>query len=123
MTRPARTLLYFGIYLACVGLALMLVPNVVLGLFAMPVTSEVWIRIVGMLALYLAVYDLAAARGNWAAFIALSIPLRLAAVVFFGLFVLLASAPPMLVLLALPDFAFALWTWNAIRRAPGPASR
>ncbi|ODV00878.1 MAG: hypothetical protein ABT20_15750 [Rubrivivax sp. SCN 70-15] len=123
MTRPARTLLVFGIYLACVGLALMFVPNVVLRLFAMPVTQEVWIRIVGMLALYLAVYDLAAARGNWAGFIALSIPLRLVVIVFFGLFVLLASAPPMLLLFALPDFAFALWTWVALRQAPEPSGR
>jgi hypothetical protein len=123
MTRPARTLLVFGIYLSCLGLALMLVPNVVLRLFAMPVTQEVWIRIVGMLALYLAVYDLAAARGNWAGFIALSIPLRLVVIVFFGLFVLLASAPPMLLLFALPDFAFALWTWAALRQAPEPSGR
>lgn len=70
-----------------------------------------------MLALYLAIYDIAAARGNWVQFIALSIPLRLAAIVFFAIFVIFAAAAPTLVLFAVPDFVFALWTWSAIRSA------
>jgi hypothetical protein len=117
LTRPARTLLYFGIYLVGVGVAFLLTPNLILKLFGLPTTSEVWIHIVGMLALYLAIYDIAAALGNWVGFIALSIPLRLLAIVFFAAFVIFAAAPATLILFAMPDFAFALWTWAALRSA------
>jgi uncharacterized protein YjeT (DUF2065 family) len=50
MSRPALTLNWFGYYLMLLGLALMLAPNLLLRLFDIATTSEVWIRIVGVLA-------------------------------------------------------------------------
>ena len=39
-----------------VGLVLLVTPNVLLGLFSVPATTDVWIRVVGRLLLYLGFY-------------------------------------------------------------------
>jgi hypothetical protein len=115
MTYPAKTVLVFGIYLLGLGTALVLVPNLLLSLFQISATSEVWIRVVGMLVLELGVFYVAAARKNWQGFIALTVPMRLSVIVFFAAFVFLANAPTMLLLFGATDFAFAAWTWTATR--------
>ena len=51
-----------------------------------------------------------------AAFFAWTVPVRLSVPVFFGAFVTLGMAPPVLLLFALADAAGALWTWKALRR-------
>jgi uncharacterized membrane protein len=114
MSNPARSLFVFGVYLLGLGGALILAPNMLLVIFDIAPTTEVWIRVVGMLLLFLGVYDISAAKGNWSGFIALSVPLRMSVIVFFAGFVLLFGAPKMLLLFAAVDFAFALWTWSAL---------
>lgn len=115
MSSPARSLLVFGIYLLFLGVGLLLAPNRVLAPFGVPPTSEVWIRVVGMLVLFLGIYYSAAARGDWRAFIALTVPARMSVIAFFGAFVFWLGAPPTLLLFAVVDFVFALWTWRALR--------
>ena len=114
MSNPARSLFVFGVYLLGLGGALILAPNMLLVIFDIAPTTEVWIRVVGMLVLFLGVYDISAAKGSWSGFIALSVPLRMSVIVFFAGFVLLLGAPKMLLLFAVVDFAFALWTWSAL---------
>jgi len=50
MSKAAFTVKAFGVYLVLLGIALVLVPNLLLGLFGIPSTSEVWIRVVVLLA-------------------------------------------------------------------------
>jgi len=114
MSNPARSLFVFGVYLLGLGGALILAPNMLLVIFDIAPTTEVWIRVVGMLVLFLGVYDISAAKGSWSGFITLSVPLRMSVIVFFAGFVLLLGAPKMLLLFAVVDFAFALWTWSAL---------
>jgi hypothetical protein len=114
MSNSARSLLVFGVYLIGLGGGLILAPNMMLVIFGISPTTEVWIRVVGMLVLFLGIYDISAAKGSWSGFIALSIPLRMSVIVFFAGFVLLLGAPKMVLLLAAVDFAFALWTWSAL---------
>ena len=113
MSNSARSLFVFGVYLLGLGGALILAPNMLLVIFDIAPTTEVWIRVVGMLVLFLGVYDISAAKG-WSGLIALSVPLRMSVIVFFAGFVLLLGAPKMLLLFAVVDFAFALWTWSAL---------
>ncbi|HEX6747631.1 MAG TPA: hypothetical protein VF092_10110 [Longimicrobium sp.] len=121
MSKPARTMFVFGIYLALLGLTLVAVPNLLLGAFGFPPTQEVWIRVVGMLVFILAFYYLEAARHEWEGFTRLSVPARMSVIVFFGVFVLAGLVSPMLLLFAVVDFAAAAWTHFALRAARAPA--
>jgi hypothetical protein len=56
MSRSARSVFAFGVYLVAVGLALVALPNTLLALLRFPATHEIWPRVVGVLALVLAYY-------------------------------------------------------------------
>lgn len=119
MTKPATTLFVFAIYLILLGTALVVVPNALLGLVGMPGTTEVWIRIVGMLVVFLGVYYVVAARINSLPFMEASVRLRGSVLLFFGAFVALGWAPPVLLLFAAIDVLGALWTHLSLRRELG----
>ncbi|MEZ4587307.1 MAG: hypothetical protein R2909_12995 [Gemmatimonadales bacterium] len=119
MTKPATTLFVFAIYLILLGAALLVVPNALLGLVGMPATTEVWIRIVGMLVVFLGVYYVVAARINSLPFMEASVRLRGSVLLFFGAFVALGLAPPVLLLFAAIDVLGALWTHLSLRRELG----
>lgn len=121
MSHPSKTLFVFGCYLAVLGLVLLFIPNALLVLFGFAATQEVWIRVVGMLVLVLAAYDMLAARAELMPFIQWSVPIRASVIVFFAAFVLLGLAPRALILFGLIDLASAAWTWSAlarVRRSP-----
>jgi hypothetical protein len=115
MSRAAKSLFVFGIYLCGLGLLLLLAPNPLLRAFGVPPTNEVWIRIVGMLVLCLSFYYVLAARGELTSFIRWTIPARVAVIIYFAAFILLLSAPKPLLLFGLIDLLSALWTWLALK--------
>jgi len=121
MSKPARTAFVFGIYLLVLGVALVTVPNLLLGVFGIPATQEVWIRVVGMLVFNLGIYFVQAARYEWEGFIRTSVPLRMTVIAFFAAFVLAGLVSPLLLLFGAVDFAAAAWTWLALRSADRPA--
>lgn len=116
MTNSGKSLFVFGVYLLGVGGGLMVAPNSFLAVFGTPPTTEIWIRVMGMLLLYLGVYNIAAAKGGWSGFIALSVPVRMSVILFFAGFVVLLDASKTLLLFGVIDFAFALWTWSALAK-------
>lgn len=118
MTTPEKTVGLFGWYLLALGAALMLAPNVILGLFGVPTTSEVWLRVAGMLAGIIGYYYLRAAAAGLKEFVAWTVPARIAVLVVFGAFVVLELAPRVLILFGAVDAIGAAWTWLAIRRVP-----
>jgi hypothetical protein len=93
-------------------------PNTLLGLFALGATSEVWIRVVGMLAAILGVYYRAAATAELTPFFLATVLGRSSVPLFFIVFVLAGWAEWPLVLFGVVDAAGALWTWRALRQAP-----
>ena len=116
MSRAAKSLFVFGIYLCGLGLILLLVPNLILQAFGVPPTNEVWIRINGMFVLCLSFYYVQAARNELAIFIRWTVWTRVAVIFYFAAFVLLVSAPKALLLFGLIDLLSALWTWLALRK-------
>jgi len=88
MSKAARSLFVFGIYLVALGLFLLIAPNTLITLFGLPETHDVWIRVVGMLLLFLAFYDIQAARHGITSFFRWSVVARAAVIVFFAVFVL-----------------------------------
>ena len=106
----------FGIYLLALGATLLVAPNALLGLFRLPATEDVWIRVVGMLVLYLGAYYIVAALAEQRAFMQATVPLRAGVILFFGAFVFIGLAPPMLILFGVVDLIGAGWTAWALRR-------
>jgi hypothetical protein len=116
MSRAAKSLFAFGVYLLVLGLLLLLAPNLLLKVFGVPPTNEVWIRINGMFVLCLSFYYVLAARSELTAFIRWTVWARVAVIFCFSAFVLLASAPKVLLLFGLIDLLSATWTWFSLRR-------
>ena len=115
MSRAAKSLFVFGIYLVGLGLLLLLAPNPLLRAFGAPTTNEVWIRLNGMFVLCFSFFYVLAARAELTAFIRWTIPARAAVIVYLASFVLLLSAPKALLLFGLIDLLSAVWTWLALR--------
>ena len=116
MSRAAKSLLVFGIYVCCLGLILLLAPNLLLQLFGAPPTNEVWIRINGMFLLCLSFYYAQVARHELTTFISWTIPARIAVIIYFAAFVLLVAAPKALLLFGVIDLLAAMWTWLALKK-------
>lgn len=104
------------VYTGSLGLILNVAPNALLAFFGMPPTQEVWVRVVGMFLLFIAWHNHAAWRGGNAELLQLSYRIRLTVPLFFGIYVALGWAPPVLLLFAAVDVAAALWTRSALAR-------
>jgi hypothetical protein len=119
MSHAAKSLFVFGVYLCGLGLLLLLVPNLILRPFGAQATNEVWIRVVGMLALCLSFYYVQAARNELTTFIRWTVWTRAAVIIYFAAFVLLLSAPKALLLFGLIDLSAAVWTLLALKKDEG----
>jgi hypothetical protein len=115
MRNSGRTLFVFGIYLILLGISMIAIPNTILGVFGLPATSEVWIRVAGVLVLVIAFYDVMAGRDNLTSFLRWSVMARSFVIIFFGAFVLLGFAKPILILFGAIDLAGGIWTYMALR--------
>jgi hypothetical protein len=120
MRKSAKSVAAFGIYLLGVGLGFLLLPNLMLSLFGFDTTSEPWIRVVAMLVLILAYYYIQAARHARKEFFRFTVHARALVILFFGAFVALGIAAPMLLLFGLVDLAAALWTASALKSEFAP---
>lgn len=116
MKESAKSVFYFGIYLLFVGFTLLLLPNMLLGLFGISPAEDVWVRVVGMLAFILGVYYITAARNGLKAFIQMSVYLRSLVIIFFGAFVGLGMVEPPLLFFGAVDLLGAAWTQLALRK-------
>lgn len=123
MPRASLSLKVFGFYLWFLCGSLVLAPGLMLSVFGMPPSSEAWIRVVGVLAGALGYYYLLAVRAGLQVFMRHTVFVRASILPIFSGLVLLAGAPPQLVLFALVDLAGALWTHLALRKdlAQAPA--
>ena len=115
MSPAARSILVYSIYVFGLGLTLLVAPNLVLPVFGLPQTSEVWIHVAGMTVVFLSIFYFVAARNEVRPLFVASVPIRFAVPVFFAGFVVAGLAPWNLILLTPLDVAFAVWTLLALR--------
>jgi len=121
MSNSAKSVFVFAVYLILLGIILLLMPNVLLKLFSFPETTEVWIRVAGMLVLLIAFYYLQAARRELTEFFQWTVYARASVILFFIAFVVLMDIPPALILFGAVDLLGAVWTeatLRASRKAP-----
>ena len=115
MSKSAMSVFVFSIYLFVLGALLVVIPNQLLTPFGFAETSEVWVRVVGMLVLILGYYYNHAARQGYRSFFRCTAYARFGVLAFFIAFVLLGFAPAALILFGVVDAAAALWTALALR--------
>lgn len=115
MSRAAKSVMVFGVYLIGMGVNLVAAPELFLSTFGFPATNEVWLRVVGMLALLLAFYYIQSARLGLVEFFRLTVYTRASVIIFFGAFVALGYAQPTLILLGVADLLGAIWTARELR--------
>lgn len=127
MTKTARTVQVFGGYLMVLSMGLMISPNVLLELFGMPLTSEVWIRVAGLVVFNEGICYWFAAKSNAVPFFRASFYVRCLAPVVFAGFVIEGLATPALIAFGLVDLAAGIWTFITLRgettAAPGSLAR
>ncbi len=111
----------FGVYAAVTGIGLIVAPALVLAPLGIADPTEIWIRVVGALALVLGYYYWACGAAGAEAFMRATVPGRLAFAALCGLLILAFAAPWQLVVFAALDLAGAAWTWRALRGASQPA--
>lgn len=116
MTASAKSVCYFGYYLYVTGITLMVAPNFLLNALKIPTTNEVWIRVVGVLALALGYYYHRSGAGNLSAFFKFTVHARTFVFLAFCCFVLLNYVSPLLILFGVVDLAGAAWTWMALKK-------
>lgn len=116
MSLAGKTIQIFGIYLWVIGTILLVIPNLLLSILAVPNTEEFWVRIVGMLAILLGYYYWQSAQEEVRAFFQWTVYARATVIVFFVGFAVLRLAPPILMLFGFIDLAGAIWTEWALRK-------
>jgi hypothetical protein len=115
MSKSAFSILGWGLYEVGVGLGFLLIPNVLLPIFGFPTTTEVWIRVIGLIVLALALYHVHCARNNVIPFFQITIPGRVLFAIGLVALYAMGFAGPGLILFAVLEVAGAAWTWWALR--------
>jgi hypothetical protein len=117
MSRAAKSILAFGVYLTVLGAGLAIAPDALLAIFRQPPAHEPWLRLLGIVSLVLGGYYIGAARGELTAFFRMSVFGRAAGCAGFAACVGAGWAPSFVLLFAALDGAGALWTFRALRRS------
>ena len=115
MSPAARSVYFFGIYEFTVAAALIFFPNILLRLLGFHETTEVWVRIIGVLAAGFGILYVMSALKNIREIFPLTVIVRLFAFFAFLMFVLAGLAQPMLVALGTVDLAGSMWTMMALK--------
>jgi hypothetical protein len=115
MTRAARSLFVFGIYVLLAGAAFLSAPAEIIARLHLPPTADGWVRVIGLLALVIGVYDIVGSRSGLLAYIRASVFVRVGFAAGIALLVLARQMPLTLLPFGAIDFAGAIWTALALR--------
>ena len=115
MSRAARSLLVFGVYLELLAVILVFAPNTLLSVFGVVHTHEVWIRVLGVVVGCVGTYYIISARHGFRPVIVASVPVRLILTASFVAFVLLDYAAPAILVFGVADLVGAVWTAASLR--------
>jgi hypothetical protein len=115
MSQSALSAKVFAVYLFIAGTVLVTAPNLLLTLLHIPTTSEVWIRVIGLIAFMIGVYAWVAANHEFKPLMVASVYTRFTVFVAFVVFALLDLTSPMTMLFGVADLAGGIWTYFALR--------
>ena len=115
MSRSAFSAKVFAVYLFIIGPVLVFAPNFLLSLLGIPTTTEVWIRVVGVIAFMLGIYAWVAATHEFRPFLEASVYTRFVVFIAFSAFAILKLGSPMIALFGVIDLLGGLWTYFALK--------
>ena len=115
MNKCKNSIYAFGIYLLFIGILLIAIPNTLLPIFGFKLTTDVWIRVLGMVLFFLSWFYFTAAKFDWVEFYKVSVMIRISILAFFIGFVILGLAPWTLILFGLVDAATGIWTGYTLK--------
>ena len=117
MGKVALSMFVFGIYVILLGIILMVAPNALLAIFGLPATTEVWIRVVGMLVFLIGYYYIRASRNEkeMISFYRWTVHARSSVIIFFIIFAAFGFVKPILIVFGVVDLLAAIWTWKTLR--------
>jgi len=115
MSRAARSLFVFAIYVLIVGVALIVVPAPIAALLRLPPATVGWVRMIGLLSLVIGVYDAIGSHAECLPYIRGSVPVRFGFAIGTALLVAFGQMPATILLSGATDIAGALWTAFALR--------
>jgi hypothetical protein len=121
MSRPARSLFYFAVYILVTGVTLIAAPGFVASLLRLPPATAGWTRLIGLLALVIGAYDVAGSRAECIPYIRASVPVRFGFATGTLMLVVFGEMPATILLLGATDIAGALWTAFELK-ASAPAA-
>ncbi len=115
MSKSAKSVFIYGIYLAFNGLMLLLVPNLLITSLGIEPATEVWIRLSGILLMAIAVYYFLAARYELIVIMKATAFIRFTIIFFFTAFVLLEFVSQRILVISVIDFLGGLWTYIMLK--------
>ena len=117
MSRAARSIFLFGLYIAILGLLLTVVPALVIGPFGFEEPREPWIRVLGVVVFGLGCYYVQAGRQNVTPFFRWTVWGHCLVLVGFTALVVAGLVNPALIIFGVIDAAGAGWTALELRRS------
>lgn len=104
------------IYVILTALQLIFIPNMLLSMFGFDATSEIWIKVLGVVVMSLGFIYTAIGREGNAAVVQSTVWARWFVGAGFLLLVVFGQAKPNLILFAGIDVATATWTWFELKK-------
>ena len=105
------------VYVALTGISLIFMPNTLLGLFDLGSTSEVWIRILGLIVLSLAIVYYGILKSGNKEVVQTTVYSRLFVGAGIMIFALMGFSKMTLTLFAGVDIATAIWTYMELKKS------
>ncbi len=106
-----------AIYVLLTGLQLIFVPNMLLSMFGFEPTTEIWIKVLGIVVLSLALIYYAVSKQDNRDVVKATMFARLLVGSGFLLLVLTGQVKSALILFAGIDIATAVWTWFELKKS------
>lgn len=117
MTKTRRlSLTIQAIYVLLTGLQLIFVPNMLLGMFGFEPTSEIWIKVLGVVVLSLTLVYYGIIKHGSDEVVRFTIFSRMLVGLGFVIFALTGIAPMVLILFAGIDTATAIGSWFELKK-------
>ncbi len=117
MHPASNSIKYFGLYAIATGIGLVFAPGLVLSPLGIAVPAEIWVRVVGALAIPVGYYYWVCGSASIVEFFRASIRGRALFAAVVVVLVAFFSAPTQILLFAGIDLAGAAWTGYGLRKA------
>ncbi len=116
MSKSAKSVFIYGIFYAFNGLMLLLAPNVLLNSLGIEPTTEVWIRLAGILLSAIAIYYILAAKYELIVVMKATAFIRFTIIFFFTAFVLFDMVSSSIIIISVIDFLGGAWTFLMLKK-------